>query len=112
MKTTYQYIEFRRIPFKGRTQKWACYNRSSGILLGLVAWYPAWRQYCFFPHSGLQGTVFSTGCLEDIQDFIAQCEQERGKQKEVEEAEDEAVKQENQVRDHLNRAGLTFRKPR
>lgn len=36
---------------------------SSGILLGKIKWYGAWRQYCFFPEPGC---LFNVGCLETI----------------------------------------------
>jgi hypothetical protein len=42
-------------------------NKASGDLLGYIRWYSPWRQYCFFPHSD---TVYSAGCLNDINNFI------------------------------------------
>ena len=35
--------------------------------IGVIRWYPQWRQYCFFP---TEGTVYSKGCLKDIANFI------------------------------------------
>ncbi|MCK4245312.1 MAG: hypothetical protein KAX20_06780 [Candidatus Omnitrophica bacterium] len=43
-------------------------NKSQGEL-GVVKWYPAWRQYCYFPTTQ---AVYSKGCLDDIGDFIRQ----------------------------------------
>lgn len=52
---------------KHKTGTWRVSNRKNGDDLGLIAWYPAWRQYCFLP---TLGTVFSSGCLDEIMDFI------------------------------------------
>jgi hypothetical protein len=109
MKTEYTYIVFRQLPFRGKTLKWSCYNKGSGVLLGQVSWYPSWRQYCFFPTPGMQGTVFSSGCLHDVQDFIVQCEEARKTQQSIQDAEDEADKLAKKVQESLRRAGLTFR---
>ncbi len=38
-----------------------------GHLLGVIKWYGAWRQYAFFPEAN---TLYSAGCLQDIQDHI------------------------------------------
>src|SRR5690348_314298 len=37
------------------------------ITLGLVKFYPPWRQYSFFP---LEGTVFEKQCMRDIVEFM------------------------------------------
>jgi len=39
----------------------------NGILLGIVKWYPPWRQYCFFT---VGNRIFSRGCQNDIIKFI------------------------------------------
>ena len=39
------------------------------ILLGLIEWYPTWRQYTFFP---CEDTVWNSGCLTEIIDFLAE----------------------------------------
>ena len=41
-----------------------------------MRWYGAWRQYCFFPYPE---TVFSAGCLKDVQEFIEALMAERRK---------------------------------
>ena len=63
----YKYINFRLIEQKPKTGVYECLNNKSGFQLGIIKWYPSWRQYCFFPSSN---TVFNKGCLEDINDFI------------------------------------------
>jgi hypothetical protein len=44
-----------------------------GGLLGTIAWYGAWRQFCLYP---ALGTVFNNGCLNDIQAKIAELKAE------------------------------------
>jgi hypothetical protein len=71
MNTRYKYIEFIRVPsLKPRkTDVWACVNIRSRGELGKVKWYPAWRQYCFFP---AHETVFNSSCHNDISAFLDQ----------------------------------------
>lgn len=76
----YKYITFSfgRVSESGRTSVWTCRNAKSGTILGTVAWYGPWRQYCFYP-SSIKALVFSAGCLQDIQHFLAMCQKEHGK---------------------------------
>jgi len=69
IKTRYKYINFEKIADKPKTTIWACRNNSGTAVIGHVMYYPQWRQYCFLP---AYETVFSAGCLVDIQDFIGQ----------------------------------------
>lgn len=71
----YEHIHFVKLSDKPRTSVWSCRNNNSGLELGEVEWYPSWRQYCFCPNAG---TVFSGGCLADIQDFIKDRADDRG----------------------------------
>jgi len=66
---TYEYIEFVELPKREsrKTKRWACMNKQSGGCLGVVKWYGAWRQYTFWPEPC---TIWSVGCLNDIQDFL------------------------------------------
>jgi hypothetical protein len=50
-----------------KTKKFNVFNKGSDYLLGHIAWYPQWRQYCYFP---ALRTVFSVGCIDDISQFI------------------------------------------
>ncbi len=68
LKTEYKYIKFVKMEDNPKTSVYVCYNKKSSIQIGIVKWYPYWRQYCFFPGSG---TIFSKGCLEDVNDFIS-----------------------------------------
>jgi hypothetical protein len=62
-----RYIYFEEIGNTSKTTIWNVISQSSGITLGQVKWYGAWRQYCFFPESN---TIWNTSCLESIQSFI------------------------------------------
>lgn len=68
METRYKYLIFveRENP-KGKTKIFECRNISTQTVLGIIKWYGAWRQYCYFPEVQ---AVYSAGCLDDISDFI------------------------------------------
>jgi hypothetical protein len=76
MKTKYEYIHFVLDESfqSAKTTRWFCSSNSSDDVLGIVKWYAAWRQYCFFPS---EDSIFNNGCLADIQDFIKQLMQDR-----------------------------------
>lgn len=42
-------------------------NINNDFQLGVIKWWGAWRQYCFFPEGN---TVFNVECLNDITDYI------------------------------------------
>ncbi len=71
-----KYIEFNLIEEKPKTSVYSVNNLSSGIILGTIKWYPAWRQYCFFPKGN---TVYSMGCINDIESFIQNLMENRKK---------------------------------
>lgn len=53
---------------EGKTSKYRLVSHSRGtIYLGIIAWYVPWRQFCFFPEPD---TVWSDGCLADVQSFL------------------------------------------
>jgi hypothetical protein len=62
-----KYIDFDLVQILPKTSIWAVRNTTSKLIIGYIKWYPGWRQYCFFPNSE---TVFSLGCLHDINEFI------------------------------------------
>ena len=69
MNTKYKYIHFDDYSRKDqRTKRFMCIN-NHGTWIGEVSWHPGWRQYCFKPASD---TIFNSGCLDDINDFIKQ----------------------------------------
>lgn len=61
---------------KRKTYIYECFNISENERIGFVKWYPAFRQYCFYPE---ENTIFAQSCLEDIIDFIDQVHDERVK---------------------------------
>ena len=69
MRTGYKFICFKIMEEKPKTKVWECCNNNSGAQLGIVKWFPGWRQYCYFP---TVEAVYSMGCLADITDFIEQ----------------------------------------
>jgi hypothetical protein len=50
----------------GKTHIYSVTNNKSGEELGTIKWYAQWRQYVFVPENSL----YSRGCLADIQDFM------------------------------------------
>lgn len=66
-----EYLEFveEPTPPDRKTGIWQVCSRSSGAILGRIKWYGAWRQFCFFPEPL---TIFNTGCMDDISEFIAE----------------------------------------
>lgn len=69
MSGDYQYICMQQIGKSpsGKTSIWRVLNKSTQTSLGEIRWYASWRQYTFMP---TQGTIFSAGCLNDIENFI------------------------------------------
>jgi hypothetical protein len=47
-----------------KTPRYLVRNKSQDAILGIIKWYGAWRQFCFFPQPE---TVWSTGCLAGLQ---------------------------------------------
>ena len=52
---------------KRKTKTFRVYNVKTGDFLGMIKWNNGWRQYCFYPD---EETVWSKGCLEEINDTI------------------------------------------
>ena len=76
MKTKYEYLIFEKAAQQPpKTSIWECKNAKSETVLGIVKWYGAWRQYCYFP---TVQAVYSAGCLKDIVDFIGQIDKAGG----------------------------------
>ena len=70
----YKYIYMKVVQKKAKTNVWNIFNNKSHDVLGGIAWYGPWRQYCFYAK---EGAVFNAGCLEDIQHFIEKIMAER-----------------------------------
>jgi len=70
LATEYRYIHFIELSIKGcKTTTYSVRNNKSDDSLGLIQWYPQWRQYIFFPAND---TIYSAGCLRDIDTFITE----------------------------------------
>ena len=69
------WMVFRLVEKKAKTDVWNVTNKSSGFLLAVVKWYGPFRQYCFFPAD--LDAVFNDGCLKDITGFLEKINLER-----------------------------------
>ena len=79
MKTKYKYFSFEKAYVKSNESPyWFCTSKSSNYPLGVVKWFPDWKQFCFFPE---EETVFSTGCLNDVVDFVTQLNELHNKER-------------------------------
>jgi len=65
MKT--EYLSIKLIEQKEKTNVYEISSRLHGFKLGIIKWFPRWRQYSFFPESQ---TIYSYDCLEYISNFI------------------------------------------
>lgn len=77
MTVTSQYLRFERQAPIGPVRKTPIVNvlsRTSGELLGMIKWYGAWRQFCFYPEPT---TIFNLGCMADIGAQIGELMEER-----------------------------------
>ncbi len=61
------YISILLTERRPKTNVWTVFSTRTGNPLGHIKWFGRWRQYTFMPEFD---TVFSSGCLNDIQDFI------------------------------------------
>lgn len=69
-----KYLEFRQVPFKGKTKRFHVISKSSNDIIGKISWYAKWRQYTFTP---TYNTIWNKDCLNDIRDFINRLMEER-----------------------------------
>lgn len=56
-----------------KTREWVVRKNSHYALaerLGMIKWFGRWRQYVFIPD---QNTVWSSGCLTQISEFLIGC---------------------------------------
>lgn len=69
----YKYLTFRIKEQRLKTNVYSCLNNNSRVELGVVKWYGAWRQYCYFP---LVEAVYNQACLNDIATFLEKVNKE------------------------------------
>ena len=63
---------------KPKTAEYEIRSKHDLSILGIVKWYPSWRQYCFFPELNC---VWSKDCLYDLQALIFEFNIEHKKRK-------------------------------
>ena len=68
------YIVFQQLIYTGKTKRYEIVSIRNGDILGYIYWKKEWRQYVFNPTFS---TVWSIGCLKDIQDFLDNLMNER-----------------------------------
>ncbi len=70
-----RYLAFERYaPPARKTPVIRVSSKRNGALLGVIAWYGAWRQFAFYPEPSC---VFNVECMTDIQSQIAALAEER-----------------------------------
>ena len=62
-----KYLIFITIEIKTKTRVIEVTSKSIGNVLGVIKWFPSWRQYAFFPEIN---TLFNKTCLLDIVAYI------------------------------------------
>lgn len=68
-----KWVKFRKRskPKSRKTDIYSVLTTSKGsdgnYLIGIVKWYPQWRQYTFFPNAE---TLYNQECLHDIANFV------------------------------------------
>lgn len=78
-KTIFKYMIISRVGTCKRTLIYGVYTLKY-VTLGKIFWCNSWRQYCFYPDSGIQ---FNHSCLSDISEFLKELNKEhRNKNKE------------------------------
>jgi len=73
-----KYLQFIVKEHKPKTKVVAVVNRTLADEIGVLRWYSAWRQYCFFPH---QNTIWNKNCLNDVNKMITELTPVRPKPK-------------------------------
>lgn len=65
-----KYIYFELIKKKPKTNVYRVCNKKTDDELGIIEWYPYWRQYIFEPTYERMACVFNHTCLNEIADFL------------------------------------------
>ena len=63
------YLEFEKQFYEGKTERYNVISKTTGFVLGRIMWENGWRQYIFSPS---YPTIWSKGCLKEIEDFLQQ----------------------------------------
>ena len=78
MRSYLRFEEIVDLSKKLKTKRYLVLNEKFDEEIGLIKWYGAWRQYCFFSHHAL---VLHDGCAEELRNFLSQLKKERKEQK-------------------------------
>lgn len=62
-----EHMYFELVDRKPKTNVYEVRSKNDHFVLGVIKWYAQWRQYCFFPSPD---TIFSKGCLNQVNEFI------------------------------------------
>lgn len=62
-----QYINIIQTRENPKTNIYTVYNKQYETTLGIIKWYSAWRQYCFYPWTN---SIFNKDCMRFIADFM------------------------------------------
>lgn len=78
---TYEYFTVRRLPRRAgrKTHEYWLVNRRQSVELGRIKWQSGWRQFVFVPEGD---TIWSAGCLVDVQDFLGKLKSDRARYEE------------------------------
>lgn len=71
-----KWLKFILVNDTGKTVIIDVESKKSGELLGYINWFSHWRQYAFFPSSGM---VFNQECMSDIIQKLKELMDERKK---------------------------------
>jgi len=71
-----EYVEFILAQKKPKTNVYWVISKSDGGILGRILWDGPWRQYIF---RASPNTIWSSGCLKQVCDFIDELMEERKK---------------------------------
>jgi hypothetical protein len=63
----------------GLTQIWEVTSVHTGVNLGKISWYAAWRRYAFYPSPSL----FDADCLQEIAAFLREQMQVRAQDRQL-----------------------------
>lgn len=58
-----KFVNLKALTPNAKTHRVAVSSHFGSKHLGIIAWYPSWRQYCFFPK---EATIFNPECMETI----------------------------------------------
>ena len=62
-----KYLVFNVLKELPKTHVYEVKNRLTGVPIATIRWYGPWRKYTLQP---LSDTIWNTGCLKEVADFI------------------------------------------